>query len=82
MFDPKNSIKIISGALFDREATWNSYLPEANDWQKTLLQLTIPLIVISSLAAFLISSVTAENSLLGLFKPTLSSTLISMLVAV
>ncbi len=82
MFDPKKSIKIISGALFDRESTWNSYLPEAGDWQKTLLQLTIPLIVISSLAAFLVSSITADNSLLGLFKPTLSSTLINMLVAV
>lgn len=79
MPDIQKTLKLVSGALFDRESTWKSYLPDAENWQKTLMQLTLPLIIASAIAAFLMSTVLADNSMFSLFKPTLKSTLIGML---
>ncbi len=78
MFDPKRTLALISGALFNRDATWREFLPGAGNWQKTALQLTVPLIVITALGSYLLSSITTDTSLLGQFKPTLASTLFSI----
>lgn len=78
MFDPKRTLALISGALFNRDATWREFLPGVGNWQKTALQLTVPLIVITALGSYLLSSITMDTSLLGQFKPTLTSTLFSI----
>ena len=51
MFDLNRTIKLITGALLDREATWREYLPEADNWQKTAFLLTGPLIIASAVLA-------------------------------
>lgn len=74
MFDLNRTIKLIAGALFDREPTWRSYLPEADDWKKTAFLLTGPLIVVSAVASYLLSLVFADSALFPLLQPTLLST--------
>ena len=70
MFDLNRTFKLVAGALFDREATWRSYLPEAGNWQKTVMLLTGPLIVASAVIAWLLGLITADS----MFRPTLLST--------
>jgi hypothetical protein len=79
MFDLKRTAQLIQGALFDSEATWRNYLPEAGDWKKTALLLTVPLIVASALIAYLLSFTGGDSSLFVQFRPTLMTTLLSML---
>lgn len=73
-FDINRTLALIRGALFDAEATWRSYLPEAGDWKKTAVLLTGPLIVLAALLGYLIGLLGADASLFG-FRPTLVSTL-------
>ncbi|MGB5352861.1 MAG: hypothetical protein WBN32_04530, partial [Woeseia sp.] len=74
MIDLKKTVTLISGALTNREATWRAYLPEANDWQKTAMLLTGPLIVASSASAYALALVFSNSAMLGMFSPTLFST--------
>jgi hypothetical protein len=74
MFDLNRTIQLITGALFDREATWRSYLPEAGNWQKTAFQLTGPLIVASAIVAYLLSLVFDSSTIFSMVRPTLRST--------
>lgn len=74
MFDLSRTIKIATGALFNREATWKSYLPEAGDWKKTALLLTGPLIITSAIASYLLSLVFADSGMFAVLRPTLLST--------
>lgn len=76
MIDLTCTMKLISGALFDRESTWQGYLPEAGDWRKTAFLLSGPLIVVSGAVAYLLSLLSADSSLFGLFRPTIMSTLV------
>lgn len=80
MFDFNRTIKLVTGALFDREATWQSYLPEAGDWKKTAFLLTGPLIVVSAVAGYLLSLVFADSSMFGMIRPTLLSTAIGIVM--
>lgn len=82
MLDLKRTLTLVSGALFDRETTWKEFRPDAGNWQRTLLQLTLPLIIVSASAAFLMSSVFADGSIFSLFRPTLKSTMVGMLVSI
>lgn len=77
MFDLNRTIALIKGALFDSEATWRSYLPEAGNWQKTAFLLTGPLIVVSAVLGYLIGFVGSDASVFG-FRPTITSTLVSI----
>ena len=45
MFDIKRTVSLVTGALFDAESTWRSYLGEAGDWKKTAVLLTGPLVI-------------------------------------
>ena len=74
MIDINRTIQLVVGALFDSEATWRSYLPEAGSWQKTALLLTGPLIVASAVVAYLLSLLSGDSSMFGMFRPTLMST--------
>jgi hypothetical protein len=81
MMDFNRTIKLVTGALFDREATWRGYLPEAGDWRKTAFLLTGPLIVVSAIAAYVLGLVFSGSSLLGMFRPTLLSTAIGIVTS-
>ncbi len=72
MFDLNRTLQLIRGAIFDPEATWRGYLPEAGDWRRTAFLLTGPLIVLAAVVAYLIGLVLSDG---GLFRPTLGSTL-------
>ena len=54
MFDFKRTLALIKGAIFDPEATWDSYLPDAGDWKKTAVILTGPLIVGSGVLGYIL----------------------------
>ncbi len=78
MFDLKRTLDLIKGALFDSEPTWRAYLPEAGDWQKTAVLLTGPLIVTSTVIAYLLALTTSDTSMFGMFRPTIMSSAINM----
>jgi len=79
MFDLKRTLDLVRGALFDPEATWRSYLPEAGDWKRTAFLLTGPLIVAAAIIAYLLGFLGSGESILGLGRPTLLSTLLQIL---
>ncbi|HNP35445.1 MAG TPA: Yip1 family protein [Woeseiaceae bacterium] len=78
MFDPKRTLDLIKGALLNAEPTWQAYLPEAGDWKKTAFLLTGPLIIASSLIAYLFGFTVDDSSIFGMFRPTLLSTLLNI----
>lgn len=80
MLNPARTIELVKGALFDAEATWKSYLPEAGDWQKTAFLLTGPLIVIAGVLGYVIGFFGATASMFG-FRPTLMSTLVGIVMS-
>lgn len=80
MIDLNRTLTLVRGALFDPEATWRSYLPEAGDWQKTAFLLTGPLIILSTIIAFLLGQLGGDGSLFGQFRPTLTSSLLGIVV--
>jgi len=81
MIDLNRTIKLVTGALFERDATWQSYLSEADDWKKTALLLTGPLIVVSAVVAYVLSLIFGGSSLLGGFRPTLLSTVVGIITS-
>jgi hypothetical protein len=78
MLDLNRTLGLIRGALLDPEATWRSYLPEAGNWQKTALLLTGPLIVAAAVIAYLMGLFSGP-SLLGMFRPTIGSTITTII---
>jgi hypothetical protein len=81
MIDIPRTIKLVTGALFDSEATWRAYLPEARDWKRTIALLTVPVIVATMIVAYALGLVTGGASLLGL-RPTLLSTLLAIVFGI
>ena len=75
MFDINRTIKLITGALLDREATWREYLPEADNWQKTAFLLTGPLIIASAILAYVFGLFASDGSMFSMFRPTILSTI-------
>jgi len=80
MFDLSRTLQLVKGALFDAEATWQSYLPEAGNWQKTAFLLTGPLIITSAILAYLIGLLGSDAALFGQFRPTITSTLVTIVM--
>jgi len=72
MFDPARTLQLVKGALFDAEATWRGYLPEAGDWKKTAVLLTGPLIVTAAMIAYVLGLLGSGMSPFGI-RPTLLS---------
>ncbi|MDH4048037.1 MAG: YIP1 family protein [Gammaproteobacteria bacterium] len=77
MIDLNRTFELVKGALFDSEATWRAYLPQAGDWKKTAFLLTGPLIVASVVLAYLTGLTGSGMSLFG-FRPTIVSSLLSL----
>ena len=57
MFDFNTTVRLIRGALFDPQPTWQAYLPQSNDWKQTAKDLTVPLIVGTLILSFVLSLV-------------------------
>ncbi|MCB1680130.1 MAG: YIP1 family protein [Halioglobus sp.] len=76
--DLQRTLTLAKGALLDPEPTWRGYLPEAGDWQHTAALLTAPLIVASTIAAYLLGFLGSGVSLFGQFRPTLGSSLLGI----
>lgn len=57
MFDFKRTLTLIKGAIFDPEATWDRYLPDAGDWKKTAVLLTGPLVVGSGVLSYVLAAI-------------------------
>jgi len=79
MLDLKRTLDLSRGSLLDSEPTWRGYLPEAGDWKKTAIVLTVPLIVASAVVAYLLGLLGSGASLLGMFRPTLLSSIWNMI---
>jgi len=75
MIDLKRTLQLIQGSLFDSEATWRGYLPDASDWQKTAMLLTVPLVVLSAVIAYLLALTNSGSLFGGMFRPTIVTTL-------
>ncbi len=80
VIDPAKTFALAQGSLINREQTWQQYLPEANDWQHTLTLLTVPLIVVCGVLAYVLGLVFG-GGMFGI-RPTLLSTLGGMVFAV
>lgn len=81
MTDLVRTFSLIRGGVFDPEKTWRDYLPEAENWQKTALLLTGPLIILSAVAAYFIGFLGSGVSMFGHFRPTIVSTVVTMVSA-
>jgi len=79
MIDLKRTLNLVSGGMFDPEQTWRKYLPEAEDWQKTVYLLTGPLIIFAAVAAYIFGFLGSDISLFGGFRPTIVSTLLTII---
>lgn len=55
MFNPSKTIELVSGSLSNPRATWESYLGENPGWQRTAMELTVPLIVVAIVIGWLLS---------------------------
>ncbi len=81
MINPKRTLSLISGGLFNSESTWRAYLPDAENWQRTAVLLTLPLIFVAGIGAYVVGLLGTNDSVLGHFRPTLVTTLLNMLMA-
>ena len=81
MIDFKRTLSLISGGIFSPEHTWRSYLPEAENWQKTALLLTGPLIILAAVAAYVFGFLGSDVSFFGRFRPTIVSTIMTIITS-
>ena len=80
MIDLKRTLSLVTGGMFDPEKTWHEYLPEAEDWQKTVFLLTGPLIILAAVAAYLFGFLGSSVSMFGL-RPTIMSTVMTVITS-
>jgi len=55
MFDPSKTLKLITGGLTNPRETWQSYLDENPGWQRTAIELTVPMVVSAIIIGWLLS---------------------------
>ena len=93
MFDVTRTLALIKGAFLDPEPTWDSYLPDASDWQKTAVLLTAPLIAVSVVLDYvfdvmfpnriaLVPDPTLLNMLLGLVMAAIAAVVVACVFAI
>ena len=57
MLDFNKTARLIRGALFEPQSTWQAYSSEANGWTQTARELTLPLIVGTLFLTLILSTV-------------------------
>jgi len=55
MLNPQKTIELTTGGLTNPQATWESYLGENPGWQRTAMELTVPLAVTAVIIGWLLS---------------------------
>ena len=80
MLDLNRTFSLVKGAMFDPDATWDSYLPEAGDWKKTVWLLTGPLIIATGLLSYILAMV-FPSRIPFVGSPTLLSMLVGLIGA-
>jgi hypothetical protein len=55
MFNPGKTIELVRGSLTEPAETWQSYLGENPGWQRTAMELTVPLVVAAIVIGWLLS---------------------------
>jgi len=80
MIDLKRTLSLVVGGIFDPEKTWHDYLPDAENWQKTVFLLVGPLIIFAAVAAYLFGFLGSDASLFGV-RPTIMSTVMTMVTS-
>lgn len=55
MFNPAKTISLISGGLTNPHETWQSWLGENPGWQRTAIELTVPMVVSAIIIGWLLS---------------------------
>jgi len=78
MIDLNRTLSLVNGGIFDPDKTWRDYLPEAENWQKTAFLLTGPLILIAAVVAYLLGVLGSDVSMFGRFRPTVVSTIMTV----
>lgn len=88
MFDFKRTLELIKGAVFEPQPTWDGYLPDADDWKKTAVLLTAPLIVGSGVLAFILDRIfpnrmafIPDTSLLDMLKGIIMGAVAAVIIA-
>ncbi|MGD2129467.1 MAG: Yip1 family protein [Lysobacterales bacterium] len=61
-FDPSKTLKLVTGGLTNPQQTWHDYLGENPPWQKTLIELTAPLFIVSMVLNVLFSHMVGNFS--------------------
>lgn len=65
MINHSSTLEIVKGGLLDKDATWQSYLQENNDWKTTFIKLTGPMIVVSVILSAIITWIFSAFSIFG-----------------
>jgi hypothetical protein len=81
MIDLARTFSLISGGITDSEQTWRNYLPDAGDWQKTAVLLTVPLIILAAVGAYVFGFLGSDGSFFGRFRPTIISTIFTIITS-
>ncbi len=81
LIDPNRTLALIGGGLTRPEPTWREFLPDAASWQKTSLLLTIPLVLLGAVGAYLVSFLGSDNLLFVSMRPTLVSTVMTIVTS-
>ncbi len=81
MINLKRTLELIRGGLFDSETTWQNFLADAEDWQKTVFLLLGPLIVVAAVGAYVFGILGSSVSFFGQFRPTLVSTVMTIITS-
>lgn len=55
MFNPGKTVELVTGSLTRPRETWMAYLGENPTWQRTALELTIPLVVVAIIIGWLLA---------------------------
>lgn len=92
MFNPAKTMELTTGGLTDPQATWESYLGENPGWQRTAMELTIPLAVAAIVVGWLLSLIFGSHFyysygrgavlglILGLIGAAISVTVLSFVI--
>jgi len=81
MFDPSKTFKLITGGLTDPRQTWESYLGENPGWQRTAIELTVPMVVSAIIIGWLLSSILGGIFYFGYGRGVVAGLLVGIVTA-
>jgi MFS family permease len=81
MFDPSQTVQLIAGGLTSPRETWESWLGENPGWQRTAIQLTVPMIVSAIIIGWLLSVLLGGNFYYGYGRGVVLSLIVGLIAA-